>query len=117
MGHFDVEIDMAWLNSHWKKESVKPGVDLYKNGANSLLVLGEGRLLNLACANGHPPLVMSNSFSCQLLAQLALFKSPHAPGIYPFPAALDQEVARLHLQPLGAELTPLSDSQKAYLSI
>lgn len=115
MGHFDIEIDVAWLKANSTSQVVKEGVSLHQLGEKTLLLLAEGRLVNLGCGHGHPSYVMSNSFSCQVLAQLHLQKNKLAPGLYPFPHPLDEEVARLHLEPLGAQLTQLTAIQKKYL--
>lgn len=123
IGHFDSEIDVAWLfnNPDVKIEQVKPQVDrcIWKNGKKSLLLLAKGRLVNLGCANGHPSFVMSNSFSNQILAQIELWNAPERwpIGIYRLPKHLDEKVARLHLGQLGVELTTLSPQQAAYLGI
>ena len=121
IGHFDNEIDMAWLNSSYghTKTTVKPQVDLYNVEGKDLIVLAEGRLVNLGCAMGHPSFVMSNSFTNQVLAQLELFtKSEDYPvGVYVLPKHLDEEVARLHLDALGVRLTTLSDKQADYLGV
>jgi len=122
IGHFDVEIDVAGLNREGgiKKLEIKPQVDRYtfKDG-HSIILLAEGRLVNLGCATGHPSFVMSNSFSNQVLAQLELFNNSakYAVGVYTLPKKLDEEVARLHLQKLGVKLTKLSDRQSKYLDI
>jgi len=120
IGHFDIEIDVAWLNANATKDNVKPQVDRYtlKNGTH-IILLAEGRLVNLGCATGHPSFVMSNSFSNQTLAQIALWtESEKYPlGVHFLPKKLDEEVARLHLEQLGAKLTTLSDVQSNYLGI
>jgi adenosylhomocysteinase len=122
IGHFDLEIDMAWLNRQKdvKKVEIKPQVDRYTfaNG-RSILVLAEGRLVNLGCATGHPSFVMSNSFTNQVMAQLALWtRSQDFPiGVHVLPKELDEEVARLHLDKLGVKLTKLTKSQSEYLGI
>ena len=115
MGHFDIEIDVAWLKKNGSPELVKEGLEIYKIGSKTLILLAEGRLVNLGCGHGHPSFVMSNSFSCQVLAQLHLFNHQLLPGIYPFPQNLDEEVARFHLGPLGVHLTELTPEQKIYL--
>lgn len=115
MGHFDIEIDVAWLKQNGKLQTVKEGVELYQLKGKTLILLAQGRLVNLGCGHGHPSYVMSNSFSCQVLAQLYLQSSKLEAGLYPFPKALDDEVARLHLAPLGAHLTQLTAAQKKYL--
>ncbi|HEX6517552.1 MAG TPA: adenosylhomocysteinase [Nocardioidaceae bacterium] len=122
IGHFDNEIDMAGLESYpgITRKTVKPQVDVwtFPNGS-SVIVLSEGRLMNLGNATGHPSFVMSNSFTNQVLAQIELFtKSEQYPhGVYTLPKHLDEEVARLHLPALGAKLTELTDEQAAYLGV
>jgi adenosylhomocysteinase len=118
IGHFDNEIQVGRLND-WpgvKKVNVKPQVDQYyfKDG-HSIVLLAEGRLVNLGCATGHPSFVMSNSFTNQTLAQLALWKEDHKIGVYRLPKELDEEVARLHLDHVGAKLTKLTDKQSKYI--
>jgi adenosylhomocysteinase len=130
IGHFDLEIDMAWLNGEVKagrgtKERIKPAevgaVDKYtlKNTGRSILILAEGRLVNLGCATGHPSFVMSASFTNQVLAQLALWQNPdeYPLGVHVLPKRLDEEVARLHLGKLGVKLTKLTQKQAEYLGI
>ncbi len=120
IGHFDLEIDVAWLNksSGATKLEVKPQVDQYTMpGGNRIIVLAEGRLVNLGCASGHPSFVMSTSFTNQVLAQLALWKGGFAVGVHVLPKELDEEVARLHLDKLGVKLTKLTDAQAKYLGI
>ncbi|HLH20300.1 MAG TPA: adenosylhomocysteinase [Bryobacteraceae bacterium] len=121
IGHFDNEIQMDRLNgSEAKKTNIKPQVDMYTfpNG-NSIFVLAEGRLVNLGCATGHPSFVMSNSFSNQTLAQIDLWKhrDEYKPGVYTLPKRLDEEVARLHLEKIGAKLTTLTPKQADYLGV
>jgi adenosylhomocysteinase len=120
IGHFDNEIDMAWLNKNTTKVTVKPQVDkhLFADG-RSIIVLAEGRLVNLGCATGHPSFVMSTSFTNQTLAQIELFtnKGKYPIGVYVLPKTLDEKVARLHLKKLGVELTEMTDEQAKYLSI
>jgi len=121
IGHFDNEIQMDPLNnSGAKRTNIKPQVDMYTfpNG-NSIFILAEGRLVNLGCATGHPSFVMSNSFSNQTLAQLDLWKNKdtYKPGVYTLPKKLDEEVARLHLEKIGAKLTTLSKKQADYLGV
>ncbi len=122
IGHFDNEIDMAGLET-WEgvvRKNVKPQVDLWTFPAgNSVIVLSEGRLMNLGNATGHPSFVMSNSFTNQVLAQIELFTKPedYPVGVYVLPKHLDEEVARLHLGALGVTLTELSDTQAAYLGV
>ncbi|KAJ1646932.1 S-adenosyl-L-homocysteine hydrolase [Dispira simplex] len=121
IGHFDIEIDVAWLKKNAVSCSVvKPGVDRYTmaNGRHVIL-LAEGRLVNLACATGHPSFVMSNSFSNQVLAQIALWTNPEAYplGVHMLPKKLDEEVAAAHLDKLGVKLTKLSNVQAEYLGL
>ena len=122
IGHFDNEIDMAGLESYpgVERKNVKPQVDKWTfPGGKSVIVLSEGRLMNLGNATGHPSFVMSNSFTNQVLAQVELFTKPeeYPVGVYVLPKHLDEEVARLHLDALGVRLTTLSDSQASYLGI
>jgi len=125
IGHFDLEIDIAWLNDEVKarratKVEIKPQVDRYTlaNG-RSLIVLAEGRLVNLGCATGHPSFVMSNSFTNQVMAQIALWTEgeKYPVGVHRLPKQLDEEVARLHLDQLGVKLTKLTKKQAAYLHV
>ncbi len=122
IGHFDVEIDVRWLNSTpgIRRTNIKPLVDKYTlpNG-RSIILLAEGRLVNLGCAEGHPSFVMSNSFTNQVLAQLALWTEPekYPVGVHTLPKKLDEEVARLHLEQLGAKLTKLTPKQAEYLGV
>jgi adenosylhomocysteinase len=122
IGHFDLEIDMKWLNSQRDVEcvNIKPLVDRYTfaNG-RSIIILAEGRLVNLGCATGHPSFVMSNSFTNQVLAQLALWTEgeKYSIGVHVLPKHLDEEVARLHLDQLGVKLTTLTDDQADYLGV
>ena len=121
IGHFDNEIDMAWLNKnygHTKKE-IKPQVDSYTVNGNDIVVLAEGRLVNLGCATGHPSFVMSNSFTNQVLAQIELWKnsSKYDNNIYTLPKHLDEKVAKLHLEKLGVELTMLDNTQSKYIGV
>lgn len=121
IGHFDIEIDMAWLNNSYgnTKDTVKPQVDLYTIDGKQVIVLAEGRLVNLGCATGHPSFVMSNSFSNQTLAQLELWTNPgkYENKVYVLPKHLDEKVARLHLAKVGAQLDELTDAQASYLGI
>ncbi len=122
IGHFDLEIDMAWLNSqkNVKKVEIKPQVDRYTFAdGHSILILAEGRLVNLGCATGHPSFVMSNSFTNQVMAQLALWtETDKFPlGVHVLPKKLDEEVARLHLDKLGVKLTTLTDKQSEYIGV
>ena len=120
IGHFDVEIDMAWLEKNSKTRVVKPQVKIHtlKNG-NEIIVLADGRLVNLGCATGHPSFVMSNSFTNQVLAQMELWENHknYSIGIYVLPKILDEKVASLHLGKLGVRLTKLTKDQADYLNI
>ena len=121
IGHFDNEIDMAWLNKnygHTKKE-IKPQVDLYTVNGNDIIILAEGRLVNLGCATGHPSFVMSNSFTNQVLAQIELWNNStkYQNKVYTLPKQLDEKVAKLHLDKLGVELTILNDIQSKYIGV
>jgi adenosylhomocysteinase len=119
IGHFDSEIDIASLRQY-KWENIKPQVDhiLFPSGKR-LIVLAEGRLVNLGCATGHPSFVMSSSFTNQVLAQLELYgnNSSYEKKVYVLPKKLDEKVARLHLKKLGAQLTQMSDEQARYLDL
>ncbi|MDO6737310.1 adenosylhomocysteinase [Wenyingzhuangia sp. 2_MG-2023] len=121
IGHFDNEIDMAWLNNNHgdSKVEIKPQVDLYNVNGNDVIVLAEGRLVNLGCATGHPSFVMSNSFTNQVLAQLELWLNADAYGndVYTLPKHLDEKVARLHLAKIGVELDVLSEDQASYIGV
>ncbi|HNP54586.1 MAG TPA: adenosylhomocysteinase, partial [Ferruginibacter sp.] len=121
IGHFDIEIDMAWLNNNYgqTKNTIKPQVDLYTIDGKDVIVLAEGRLVNLGCATGHPSFVMSNSFTNQTLAQLELWTNhdKYENKVYVLPKHLDEKVARLHLAKLGVELDVLTDAQAEYLGI
>lgn len=122
IGHFDLEIDVAWLENTAgiKKVEVKPQVDRYTlPSGRSVLVLAEGRLVNLGCATGHPSFVMSTSFTNQVLAQLELWQHPenYDVNVYRLPKHLDEEVARLHLDKLGVKLTTLTPEQAAYIHV
>ncbi|WP_299528075.1 adenosylhomocysteinase [uncultured Lutibacter sp.] len=121
IGHFDNEIDMAWLNSKYgsTKVEIKPQVDKYTIGENEILVLAEGRLVNLGCATGHPSFVMSNSFTNQTLAQLELWNNREAykNEVYMLPKHLDEKVARLHLAKIGVELETLREDQAKYIGV
>ncbi len=121
IGHFDIEVDIAWLNAHSTVEEVKPQVDRHtlQNG-HKIIVLAKGRLVNLGCATGHPSFVMSNSFTNQVLAQIDLFTHPEKYkelGVYFLPKELDEKVASLHLDKLGVKLTRLTDQQAEYLGM
>jgi len=122
IGHFDLEIDMAWLTKQKdvKKLEIKPQVDRYTFAdGHSILILAEGRLVNLGCATGHPSFVMSTSFSNQVIAQLALWTEPekYPLGVHVLPKHLDEEVARLHLDKLGVKLTTLTKTQSDYIGV
>lgn len=121
IGHFDCEIDVAWLthNPDILEIPIKPQVDRYqfKKTKKNLILLARGRLVNLGCAKGHPSFVMSNSFSNQVLAQIELWTKDYPIGIYRLPKILDERVARLHLPQLGVHLTELTDDQAAYLDL
>jgi adenosylhomocysteinase len=121
IGHFDNEIDMAWLNQFYgsSKYTIKPQVDVYNVDGNEIIVLAEGRLVNLGCAMGHPSFVMSNSFTNQTLAQIELFTNPgkYENQVYVLPKYLDEKVARLHLDHIGAELTQLTQEQADYIGV
>lgn len=121
IGHFDIEIDMAWLNKNSQLRELKPQVDIHtlKNG-KQVIVLAKGRLVNLGCANGHPSFVMSTSFTNQVLAQIELFTNRdkyQEIGVYRLPKHLDEKVAALHLGKLGVSLTRLSSKQAQYLNV
>jgi adenosylhomocysteinase len=122
IGHFDVEIDVHWLNTApgVKRTNIKPLVDRYTlPSGRSVILLAEGRLVNLGCAEGHPSFVMSNSFSNQVLAQIALWTEPdkYPVGVHTLPKHLDEEVARLHLEQLGVKLEKLTAKQAGYLGV
>ena len=121
IGHFDNEIDMAWLEKNYgnTKVEIKPQVDLYNIDGVDVIVLAEGRLVNLGCATGHPSFVMSNSFTNQVLAQLELWinSENYKNEVYMLPKHLDEKVAKLHLQNLGVELEELSDEQAKYIGV
>ncbi len=119
IGHFDNEIEVEKLNKFKgaKKTNIKPQVDKYKFTNHEIYLLAEGRLMNLGCATGHPSFVMSNSFSNQVLAQIALWQNKYEVGVYMLPKELDEEVARLHLEKIGVKLTKLNKAQANYLGI
>ncbi|MES2389512.1 MAG: adenosylhomocysteinase [Bacteroidota bacterium] len=121
IGHFDTEIDMAWLNGAYgdTRDEIKPQVDKYTIENKEVIVLAEGRLVNLGCATGHPSFVMSNSFTNQTLAQLELWTNAAAyePQVYTLPKSLDEQVARLHLGKIGVELDTLSTEQAEYIGV
>ncbi len=118
IGHFDSEIQVAWLKKNGEHDEIKPQVDKFtlRNG-REIILLAEGRLVNLGCATGHPSFVMSNSFTNQVLAQIALWTRNIEPGVHVLPKDLDEKVARLHLKKIGVELDTLSDKQADYLGI
>ncbi|NAS12640.1 adenosylhomocysteinase [Poritiphilus flavus] len=121
IGHFDNEIDMAWLNENYgdTKDEIKPQVDKYTLDGKDVIVLAEGRLVNLGCATGHPSFVMSNSFTNQTLAQIELWNhsDKYENQVYMLPKHLDEKVAKLHLARLGAELTELKEDQAEYIGV
>jgi adenosylhomocysteinase len=121
IGHFDTEIDMAWLNKNYghTKDVIKPQVDKYTINGKDVIVLAEGRLVNLGCATGHPSFVMSNSFTNQTLAQLELWTNTAAyeKKVYVLPKHLDEKVARLHLEKIGVELDVLNNDQADYIGV
>ncbi|RIV34732.1 adenosylhomocysteinase [Flagellimonas lutimaris] len=121
IGHFDNEIDMAWLNGAYgdTKDEIKPQVDKYTIDGKDVVILAEGRLVNLGCATGHPSFVMSNSFTNQTLAQMELWNNSdkYANEVYMLPKHLDEKVAKLHLSRLGAELTELNEEQADYIGV
>src|SRR6195952_3025537 len=121
IGHFDIEIDMEWLNKTYgkTKDTIKPQVDIYNVEGNDIIVLAEGRLVNLGCATGHPSFVMSNSFSNQTLAQIELWTNhgKYENKVYVLPKHLDEKVAFLHLKKIGGELEELSPEQAKYIGV
>ena len=121
IGHFDNEIDVAWLNKNYghTKTNIKPQVDKYTIEDKDILLLAEGRLVNLGCATGHPSFVMSTSFTNQVLAQIELWKNwkKYDQKVYTLPKQLDEKVARLHLEKLGVELEELTDDQAKYINV
>ena len=121
IGHFDNEIDMAWLNGEYgnTKDEIKPQVDKYTVDGKDIIILAEGRLVNLGCATGHPSFVMSNSFTNQTLAQIELwnYSDKYKNEVYMLPKHLDEKVAKLHLSRLGAELTELKKDQAEYIGV
>jgi adenosylhomocysteinase len=121
IGHFDNEIDMAWLNTNYgsKKYTIKPQVDVYEVDGKEIIILAEGRLVNLGCAMGHPSFVMSNSFSNQTLAQIELWNhsANYENKVYVLPKHLDEKVAYLHLEHIGAKLTKLRNDQADYIGV
>jgi adenosylhomocysteinase len=121
IGHFDNEIDMNWLNSQYgdSKYTIKPQVDVYNVDGKEIIILAEGRLVNLGCAMGHPSFVMSNSFSNQTLAQIELWNnhSSYENQVYVLPKHLDEKVAMLHLNHIGAKLEKLDREQAEYIGV
>ena len=121
IGHFDNEIDVAWLNDNWghTKNTIKPQVDMYTVDGKDIILLAEGRLVNLGCATGHPSFVMSNSFTNQVLAQIELWENSdkYENKVYMLPKHLDEKVARLHLKKIGVELETLRPDQADYIGV
>ena len=121
IGHFDNEIDMKWLNMHFgpTKQEIKPQVDKYNINGKEIIVLAEGRLVNLGCATGHPSFVMSTSFTNQVLAQIELWKNSinYDNRVYVLPKILDEKVAYLHLEKLGVEIEKLTKEQSQYIGV
>ncbi|WP_031426779.1 adenosylhomocysteinase [Flavimarina sp. Hel_I_48] len=121
IGHFDNEIAVAWLNENYgdTKDEIKPQVDKYTINGKDIILLAEGRLVNLGCATGHPSFVMSNSFTNQTLAQIELWTNPdnYENKVYMLPKHLDEKVAKLHLEKIGVELTELSEEQAEYIGV
>lgn len=119
IGHFDNEIDVAWLNNNHEKVEIKPQVDKYIVNGKDIILLAEGRLVNLGCATGHPSFVMSNSFTNQTLAQIELWtnRDAYKNEVYMLPKYLDEKVAKLHLAKIGVELTELRDDQAKYIGV
>jgi adenosylhomocysteinase len=121
IGHFDNEIDMAWLKKNYghTRDTIKPQVDLFSIDGKEVIVLAEGRLVNLGCATGHPSFVMSNSFTNQVLAQLELWHNAdkYDNEVYTLPKHLDERVARLHLAKIGVELEELTPQQAEYIGV
>tara|TARA_B100000900_G_scaffold390694_1_gene384632 strand:- start:1894 stop:3186 length:1293 start_codon:yes stop_codon:yes gene_type:complete len=121
IGHFDNEIDVAWLNNNWghTKNTIKPQVDMYTVNGKDIILLAEGRLVNLGCATGHPSFVMSNSFTNQVLAQIELWENSnkYKNEVYMLPKHLDEKVARLHLKKIGVELETLRPDQADYIGV
>jgi adenosylhomocysteinase len=121
IGHFDNEIDVAWLDKNFghTKDEIKPQVDLYNVNGNDIILLAQGRLVNLGCATGHPSFVMSNSFTNQTLAQIELWKNSknYENKVYMLPKHLDEKVAYLHLMKIGVELEELTKDQAEYIGV
>jgi len=121
IGHFDIEIDIAWINNAYghTKDTIKPQVDIYNIDGKDIIILAEGRLVNLGCATGHPSFVMSNSFTNQVLAQIELWTNTekYENKVYVLPKHLDEKVARLHLSKIGVQLDELTSEQSEYLGV
>jgi adenosylhomocysteinase len=121
IGHFDIEIDIAWLNKNYgnTKDTIKPQVDIYNVDGKDIIILAEGRLVNLGCATGHPSFVMSNSFTNQVMAQIELWNNSnkYEKKVYTLPKNLDEKVASLHLEKIGVELDTLSPEQAKYIGV
>ena len=121
IGHFDNEIDVSWLNENWgdSKDTIKPQVDKYTIGNHDIILLAEGRLINLGCATGHPSFVMSASFTNQVIAQIELWNNieNYENKVYTLPKHLDEKVARLHLSKIGVDLDELSNDQANYIGV
>ncbi len=121
IGHFDNEIDVAWLNANHgsTKDTIKPQVDMYTINGKDIILLAEGRLVNLGCATGHPSFVMSASFTNQTIAQIELWQNTdkYKNEVYTLPKHLDEKVARLHLAKIGVEIDELSEEQAAYIGV
>jgi adenosylhomocysteinase len=121
IGHFDNEIDVAWLNENHgdTKDTIKPQVDMYNVNGNDIILLAEGRLVNLGCATGHPSFVMSNSFTNQVLAQIELWTNHdnYENKVYTLPMHLDEKVARLHLKKIDVDLEVLTKDQAEYIGV
>jgi len=118
IGHFDNEIDVKWLKSNAEEENIKPQVDLFRfDDGREIILLSQGRLMNLGNATGHPSFVMSNSFTNQTMAQIALWNDEFEVGVHVLPKHLDEKVARLHLQKIGVELEELTEEQSEYIGV
>jgi adenosylhomocysteinase len=121
IGHFDNEIDVVWLKDHAQEENIKPQVDIFTlQSGNQVILLSQGRLMNLGNATGHPSFVMSNSFTNQTIAQIALWNRPEefeSGKVHVLPKTLDEKVARLHLSKIGVELEELTAEQAAYIGV
>jgi adenosylhomocysteinase len=118
IGHFDNEIDVKWLKNNAEEENIKPQVDLFRlKDGKEIILLSQGRLMNLGNATGHPSFVMSNSFTNQTIAQIALWNEEFEVGVHVLPKHLDEKVARLHLKKIGVELEELSDEQSDYIGV